>query len=99
MEAVVLRSPAPVTTADACAALGVSRASVYRRRTFLARPAAEPRPRPASHRALKTAERQVVLDLLREPRFVDLAPREVYASLLDEGIAVCRLSPDWLHEI
>ncbi len=91
MEAVVLRSPAPVTTADACAALGVSRASVYRRRSFLARPAAEPRPRPASHRALKAAERQVVLDHLREPRFADLAPAEVYATLLDEGTYHCSI--------
>jgi len=30
-------------------------------------------------------ERQGVLGLLREPRFVDLAPAEIYATLLDEG--------------
>jgi uncharacterized membrane protein YcjF (UPF0283 family) len=34
-------------------------------------------------RALVAQERQVVLHLLREPRFVDLAPAEVYACLLD----------------
>jgi putative transposase len=35
--------------------------------------------------SLMMDERQAVLDLLRGERFVDLAPVEVYASLLDEG--------------
>ncbi len=91
MEAVVHPPPAPVTTAEACAALGVSRAGVYRRRASLAQPPATPRPRPASHRALTAAERQRVLDLLREPRFADLAPAEVYATLLDEGVYHCSI--------
>jgi hypothetical protein len=30
-----------------------------------------------------------VLDTLHEPRFVDLAPAEVYATLLDEGRYLC----------
>jgi putative transposase len=30
-----------------------------------------------------------VLDVLHEPRFVDLAPAEVYATLLDEGAYLC----------
>lgn len=91
IEAVFLRPPAPVTTVDACAALGLSRASVYRQRTAVAQPPTEPQPRPTSHRALKAAERHVVLDLLREPRFADLAPAEVYATLLDEGIYHCSI--------
>ena len=91
MEAVVARPPASVTTSDACVALGLSRATVYRRRTSLAQPTAKPQPRPTSHRALKAAERQVVLDLLREPRFADLAPSEVYATLLDEGTYHCSI--------
>jgi transposase InsO family protein len=32
-----------------------------------------------------------VLALLREPRFVDLAPAEVYATLLDEGVYHCSI--------
>ena len=91
MEAVFLRSPAPVTTVDACAALGLSRASFYRQLASLAQPPTEQQLRPASHRALKAAERQVVLDLLREPRFADLAPAEIYATLLDEGIYHCSI--------
>ena len=46
------RPPAQLITAEACAALGVSRASVYRQRASLAQPPVPPRPRPASHRAL-----------------------------------------------
>ena len=38
-----------------------------------------------------TGERQTVLDLLREPRFADLAPAEIYATLLDEGIYHCSI--------
>src|SRR4051794_29591389 len=45
----------------------------------------------ASPRALTAGERQTVLDLLREPRFADLAPAEVYATLLDEGIYHCSI--------
>jgi transposase InsO family protein len=91
MQAVLMRSPAPVTTAEACAALGLSRASVYRQRDGLARPAAPSRPRPGPARALGAGERQVVLDLLRDPRFADLAPAEVYATLLDQGRYHCSI--------
>src|SRR4029453_11764725 len=42
-------------------------------------------------RALSAAERQTVLDLLREPRFADLAPAEVYATRLDEGVYHCSI--------
>jgi len=38
---------------------------------------------------LSAPERQQVLEILHEPRFVDLAPAEVYATLLDEGQYVC----------
>ncbi len=41
--------------------------------------------RPSPPRALSVAERQVVRDVLHSPRFVDMPPREVYATLLDEG--------------
>jgi putative transposase len=72
-----------IGTRPACRALGVSVATVYRRR----RPP-EPRPsRPRSTpaRALSEAERERVLELLHCERFVDCAPEQVYATLLDEG--------------
>ena len=49
------------------------------------------RPRPKPVRALAADERQGVIDLLREPRFVDQAPAEVYASLLDQGLYYCSI--------
>jgi hypothetical protein len=78
-------------TAAACAALGVSRASVQRRRARLAAPPAIVRPRPKPARALTIPQQQVVLDLLHAPRFADQAPAEIYASLLDEGVYHCSI--------
>jgi len=71
--------------APTCAALGLPRATYYRRRRP-PRAAASRRPSP---RALSAGERDAVLTLLHEPRFVDLAPGEVYATLLDEGTYLC----------
>jgi putative transposase len=47
-----------------------------------------PRRQP-SRRALTADEQRTVLARLHEPRFVDLAPAEVYATLLDEGHYHC----------
>ena len=91
MDAVVALAPTPGLTASACAALNVSRASVYRQRVRLARPLAARCRRPSPQRALTVVERQTVLDLLRAPRFADQAPAEVYASLLDEGVYHCSI--------
>ena len=72
----------------ACGALGLPRASVYRRL----------RPRPAtpsavgvraSPRALSQQERREVLAVLHNDRFIDQPPREVYATLLAEGRYLC----------
>jgi putative transposase len=73
---------------SACGALGLSRASLYRRL----------RPRPAtpsevgartSPLALSEQERREVLALLHTDRFIDQPPREVYATLLAEGRYLC----------
>jgi len=71
--------------APTCAALEVARASYYRG----LKPEVELPPRPTPARALLAEERQVVLEVLHEPRFVDLAPAEVYATLLDEDRYLC----------
>ena len=71
----------------ACEALGVPRASWYRRRA--PRPKREPRPRPSPVRALSEGEKDQVASVLHEPRFVDRAPAEVFATLLDEGRYLC----------
>jgi putative transposase len=79
---------AVVGTAPACRALTVARSSVYRRRR--PRPQLQlVRPRSSPARALPAAERQAVLDVLHEDRFVDKAPAEIYATLLDEARYLC----------
>ena len=90
-EAVVALAPDSRMTAAACAALGVSRASVQRRRARLTASPAIRRPRPRSARALTAPQQQIVLDLLHAPRFADQAPAEIYASLLDDGIYHCSI--------
>jgi putative transposase len=73
--------------APTCAALGVARASFYRQQQQQPQPVAAPR-RP-SPRALSAAERAGALAVLHEPRFVDLAPAQVYTRLLDEDRYLC----------
>jgi putative transposase len=82
---------------EACALLGVPRAHYYRvrqRAVSEKHPAPPPelRSRPPSPRALGEDERARVLSLLRSERFADLPPREVYATLLDEGEYLCHWS-------
>jgi transposase InsO family protein len=78
--------------AATCAALGISRASLHRSRQRRREPPAEPIRRPTPPRALPQAARAEVLDLLHSPRFADLAPAEIYASLLVEGRYHCSIS-------
>jgi len=46
-------------------------------------------PRPTPSHALSEGERQVVLDVLHDKRFVDRPPADVVAALLDEGRYLC----------
>jgi putative transposase len=74
---------------QACQALGVSRASFYRQRRQTKKPSAAKRQAAPSPRSLTATERQHVLDTLNDERFMDRAPREVFATLLDDGIYLC----------
>ncbi len=78
------------STKKACALLGASRATVYRRR----RPPVprSPAPRPTPPNALTETERQQVLSVLRSSEYCDLAPAQVWARLLDDGIYLCSIS-------
>jgi len=69
----------------ACKELGVPRSSLYRARQADRPPA----PRPKPERALSEDERRAVRVVLNSERFVDSAPRQVYATLLDEGLYLC----------
>ena len=78
--------------APTCDALGLARATYYR--------ALQPRnppipPRPP--RLLSGIERASVLEVFHEPRFLDRAPAEIYATLLDEGRYLC--SPRTMYRL
>jgi putative transposase len=69
-----------------CIALGVCRASYYRSR---APRVYGPRYQARCPRSLLPEETQAVLDVFHEDRFADLAPAQVYATLLDEKRYLC----------
>ena len=77
--------------AAACQALAVPRSSFYRSRQ-VPLPKVDPPSRPArSPRELSEVEQSVVRETLNSPRFRDQAPREAYATLLDEERYLCSL--------
>jgi transposase InsO family protein len=73
----------------ACEVLAVARASFYRRRRHRAGPRALGRPRRAASQGLSVEERRRVLEILNSQRFLDAAPAQIYAKLLDEGLYLC----------
>lgn len=73
----------------ACQVLGVPRSSLYRLRAKNQKPKAEKQASAPPPRALSPEEKAAVRQVLNSERFQDLAPREVYATLLDEGTYLC----------
>jgi len=78
--------------AMACEALGVSRASLYRRRSHAHQQRRVPPKQKNPALGLSAAEREQVLSVLQSERFVDASPRQVWATLLDEGTYLCSVS-------
>lgn len=78
-----------VGVVSACQALGLPRSSFYRARQRQTRLKAAETKAAQPARALGEAEKSTVRQLLNSERFQDLAPREVYATLLDEGQYLC----------
>lgn len=93
-----------IGVAGACRAVGVSRSSYYRGMpkaqatptalgTAAPGPLAATVPRPRGRvRGLSADEQAQVLAELNSERFADMAPREVYATLLDAGRYLCSWS-------
>jgi hypothetical protein len=100
MQAVAELAPDCGVITAACAALDLSRASFHRRQAAATRPPVPVRPRPKPARALAANERRTVISLLRAEPYADLAPAEVYASLLDQGTYHCSIRTMYriLHE-
>ena len=77
-----------VGVSRACSALDVPRSTLYRAR----QPRPAPNPRPTPSHALSKDERAEVRNVLNSERFMDHAPRQVYAALLDEGTYLASVS-------
>ena len=86
MNAAAMELGQAVGVSAACRVLGVPRSSLYR-----AQQSVKSVPRPTPPRALSPEEKAEVRSVLNSERFWDCAPREVYATLLDEGTYYC----DW----
>ena len=71
----------------ACAALCMSRSRYYRAQ----KPTAKPTPRPRPPRALSDDERAKVLATLDSDEYMDKAPAQVFAALLELGIYLCSI--------
>ena len=71
----------------ACNAVGLCRATAYRRLRQTAPRAKAKRKR--SHRRISDAKRSEILEVLDSERFIDQPPREVYATLLSESRYLC----------
>lgn len=74
---------APGMTADSCTDSTPARNEVEPSMTVV------PKGKRISHRALSTLECNLVLAALNEERFCNMAPAEVFATLLDEGTYMC----------
>ena len=86
IEAVTQLAPTAGARA-ACSALGVLPATFYRRQR--APEGSTPASRPRPPLALSEIERRSVLDELHSERFIDAAPQQIYATLLDEQRYLC----------
>jgi transposase InsO family protein len=73
-----------VSVSTVCAALGLSRATLYRSTS----PPLPPtwHERPPSPRSLGPEERQAILDVMHSEEFKDQPPHEVFATLLSRGV-------------
>jgi putative transposase len=83
-----------MSTRTASELTGVVRSTAVRRRAAATTPTPAVTPRPAVEPAnkLTALERGRILDVLNCDQFVDRAPLEVYAELLDEGVYLCSVS-------
>ena len=94
LDAKVTEFAPKVGTTRACSAFAVNARSHRHRRQrdegrLVLAPPAEPRPRRRHPAALGDDEKDRIVETLCSERFVDLAPAQVYSTLLDEGSYLC----------
>jgi putative transposase len=83
-----------VCTRRSAVLTGLARSTATRRRNAAVAPtpAVTTPPRAEPVNKLTALERRLVLAVLTSDRFVDLAPLQIYAQLLDEGTYLCSVS-------
>ena len=83
-----------VSTRQAAVLTGVVRSTATRQRNAVVAltPAVSAHPVSDPVNKLTDRQRRRVLEVLTSDRFVDLAPLQIYAQLLDEGIYLCSVS-------
>lgn len=83
-----------VSTRRAALLTGLVRSTAIRHGTAAAAPTPVvwPQPTPDPVNKLTVCERLRILEVLTGERFVDLAPLQIYAQLLDEGVYLCSVS-------
>lgn len=83
-----------VGVSAACEALGMPRSTYYSRKKPPTSTMIRPKKAP---RALTRDEEERVLETLTSYRFMDMSVRQVYATLLDEGVYLC--SPSTMYRL
>jgi hypothetical protein len=87
-----------VPTRQAAVLTGLVRSTAIRhgRAALALTPPVSPRPVAEPVNKLTVLERLRILEVLTSARFVDLAPLQIYAQLLDEGLYLCSVSTMYL---
>jgi putative transposase len=75
-----------LTKSDLCEALGIAKSTYYRRSSTKAASSNMKKPSP---RKLSREEEEKILSIVNSERFCDMAPGEIFYSLLDEGRYYC----------
>ena len=73
----------------ACKVVGLPRATYYRSQRAKKEQQQKRKKRAPNKRRLSNEEREEILAVLYSERFCDLSPRQIYATLLDEGVYLC----------
>ena len=78
-----------IFVSDACKGVGIPRSTYYYHLGKLRKLSDDKRAKHKPEWALSAEERKRVLDVLHSEEFIDKAPAQVYATLLDRGIYLC----------
>ena len=100
MNAVLEQRPQRLPLAQACVALGLNRGTVYARQHRTANNESAPRrsrKKSTQPRALSSAERTKIIEVLHSKPYSDQPPAEVYQRLLEQGQYLCSVST--MHRI